>query len=975
MSKLFSTCLYVTLIMMGGASAVVAQCGMCGDVNGSGHVSIGDNSMLTDYLYLGGTPTCLVGADVDEFIGITHNDLMFIIANLYTTKQPLSCPPTGTYPPTATDDTLSFRRTWIPASVPTDKHQVLVWGKEISEIRGLAIPFTYSLPGYTLELDSISGVDSRHGGVNAYIDNSAGRAIMVHGHNVSPGEGLIAKLWFDINPPADAEQLQIAIGTYPPSHQLIYTGEQSNLYYGFVPTVMAPACEAWGDVNNSGGIITVGDVSAMSDYLFISGTPPALPYQGDVTGDCVLDILDIHSMLCVRFVCGYPWDEVCCNLLGGPSAVLTCCDPRVRPLTDPAAALGATTVSYPGNDIVVSGVGTTADDGVRVYPANNTPWDGIKMNLQDVDLSLVDAAVRFRFTAHMWSPTIPPDPNNYFPESSWLLGSVSATRVGSDIEIEADFDAAGTPDVLIRTYDHGVMTGTGVAGGGGVVATAGAITSLPEITGLKVGGVQPYKAILEFDETMTFNLATTPPLVVVADVIEFEAPSDTVAFDGVGPVDIQAAGYSSFIIRNVAEFNRSCLSYGDVNDGDHPKACHQMTIGDISQLVDYLHISHVPVASEPDADVTGDCIIDHLDISALVCVFNNGGLFDPIACPSLGGYCPIPTCCDPITRFPGQTFIPLGNAAITENPPAATDDRGEATFDTPNDILVENIGAGGDDGVRYYPDDNVPSRGTRMSLDNVDLAPHESGVNFRLYGTDWLQANPPESPRGLIGDVDFFTYDGLISVDADFTPIGDPEALVAGFLGPELVFEEEEAEGHVSGVIGPIDILPRIEAVSVLAHHPYELAVKFDRPIYWTPQLGPTPTVIIDRVHFVANDAADLYDAAGPLDIRGLRLDWFSLAGYDIDFCCRYRVGDANGAGGDEPTIGDLSLLIDAKFISEDCDGLVVCLTEGNVNQSGPVVPTCDDITVGDITWLIDYLFVAGPENSYLNHCLGAGLE
>jgi hypothetical protein len=76
--------------------------------------------------------------------------------------------------------------------------------------------------------------------------------------------------------------------------------------------------------------------------------------------------------------------------------------------------------------------------------------------------------------------------------------------------------------------------------------------------------------------------------------------------------------------------------------------------------------------------------------------------------------------------------------------------------------------------------------------------------------------------------------------------------------------------------------------------------------------------------------------------------------------CCVDRVGDVNGSGGDEPTIGDVSALIDAKFISGICVGSVACLTEADVNQSASGAPTCDDLTIGDISTLIDYLFITG---------------
>jgi hypothetical protein len=75
--------------------------------------------------------------------------------------------------------------------------------------------------------------------------------------------------------------------------------------------------------------------------------------------------------------------------------------------------------------------------------------------------------------------------------------------------------------------------------------------------------------------------------------------------------------------------------------------------------------------------------------------------------------------------------------------------------------------------------------------------------------------------------------------------------------------------------------------------------------------------------------------------------------------CCAGRVGDANGDGDDEPTIGDVSVLIDAKFITGSCSG-IACTAEGDINQSGGSGPECDDITIGDISMLIDYLFITG---------------
>ncbi len=52
--------------------------------------------------------------------------------------------------------------------------------------------------------------------------------------------------------------------------------------------------------------------------------------------------------------------------------------------------------------------------------------------------------------------------------------------------------------------------------------------------------------------------------------------------------------------------------------------------------------------------------------------------------------------------------------------------------------------------------------------------------------------------------------------------------------------------------------------------------------------------------------------------------------------------------------------MIDAKFLSGTCDGILVCLAEADINQSGGSEPACADITIGDISILIDYLFITG---------------
>jgi predicted outer membrane repeat protein len=86
--------------------------------------------------------------------------------------------------------------------------------------------------------------------------------------------------------------------------------------------------------------------------------------------------------------------------------------------------------------------------------------------------------------------------------------------------------------------------------------------------------------------------------------------------------------------------------------------------------------------------------------------------------------------------------------------------------------------------------------------------------------------------------------------------------------------------------------------------------------------------------------------------------------------CCVGRVGDANGKGGDEPTISDLSVMIDMLYISQNPD-VVACLAEADANQSGGCVASLSDITLSDVAWMITWLWGGcDPAGCVLPPCL-----
>ena len=84
--------------------------------------------------------------------------------------------------------------------------------------------------------------------------------------------------------------------------------------------------------------------------------------------------------------------------------------------------------------------------------------------------------------------------------------------------------------------------------------------------------------------------------------------------------------------------------------------------------------------------------------------------------------------------------------------------------------------------------------------------------------------------------------------------------------------------------------------------------------------------------------------------------------------CCVNRVGDVNGTGGDEPTLGDIMQLVGFLFV--DPQTPMPCLTEADVNRSGGDTPTLEDITLADVMMLVDYLFITGS-SAGLAECLG----
>lgn len=117
------------------------------------------------------------------------------------------------------------------------------------------------------------------------------------------------------------------------------------------------------------------------------------------------------------------------------------------------------------------------------------------------------------------------------------------------------------------------------------------------------------------------------------------------------------------------------------------------------------------------------------------------------------------------------------------------------------------------------------------------------------------------------------------------------------------------------------------------------------------------------------DDGATWVLAGGTADASGNSVTLNGVAilsrwtlGAEYTTCCVGMVGDANGSGEDEPSLGDISALIDALFIKASAEP-IACMAEADVNRSGGVEPLYEDLSLGDISILIDYLFISGPDD------------
>lgn len=586
------------------------QPSICGDLDGSGSLDLGDLTYFSSYLYTGGpAPFPLWVADLDGVPGITGNDYYTLIDHWYISLAGLNCNVVqdSTFQPSA--DTIKIRGATVGA-MEINPHVVEVWMKATDEYFGLHLPLSYEFAPSPLTLDSVVGEN----GYNGIID-PVDQLVLISGNGTSvnpPGEQLVARLYFTItNPVIEPEDILIDTTGFPPGHRTVVSraGSGERAVDGFVPafTVVSDgACLADGDVNNN-GILDITDATALTNFVFLGGPAPDPLYKADVTGDCVVDSLDIVALTCVLFGgCDDP------PVLPVP----TCCAPRIYAPGDTVLALGEADIAYSQDTMFVNLNRDDGSDGARIY-GDLTRSRGIRVDLVNADLSQANAGLEFSFNGYVEGPEKMPQ------GTMQAMASVGIYNNGSgSLQVYGDFSPAGDPNVLVEVYISGVgLTGSATVPGGGLIAFGNEYSGggLPSILSAAFQTAAPPTFSARLSVTTEFSLVSGPTL--VGDSIRLIGANAN-PITHCSTFDLNGLHITFLGLINI-KTNACCRGFTGNVDCDNVDV---VDITDIQVLVDNLFLTLTPLCCEREAGFNypgsgypeTDNIVDITDLSILI---------------------------------------------------------------------------------------------------------------------------------------------------------------------------------------------------------------------------------------------------------------------------------------------------------------------------------------------------------------------
>jgi subtilisin family serine protease len=206
-----------------------------------------------------------------------------------------------------------------------------------------------------------------------------------------------------------------------------------------------------------------------------------------------------------------------------------------------------------------------------------------------------------------------------------------------------------------------------------------------------------------------------------------------------------------------------------------------------------------------------------------------------------------------------------------------------------------------------------------------------------------------------VNNVTFDDYNVRVDISIrNFVPLSEFE-IPFSYVGSLNIYFDSVTVAGLRSSFMTATVLSRVDASQRAS-----IRVKSTTSARLTPGSGVTVSLWFHRT-----TGANGTNAVTITDYTGHALGFVADAGQYLPVtfdgsitgsCCMGVVGDVNGDGGYEPTIADVSTLISFLFIN----GVGLdCYQEADANQTGGPDATAADITIGDISVLIDHLFIS----------------
>ncbi len=322
---------------------------VCGNIDCDLTLDLSDLARYIDYLHFGGpSDICESVADLDQYVGLTNNDIVAFIRWIFVTFEPLQCSPTllGSFP-VDPGDILTIGDLNVPPNTPT--WDVPLMFTASAPFDALAFPFVYSSTGDQAVLSSVTVVmgdqmevgrafPATHSGTVAFSsfqnDFAAGSYLIgtLHFTNTSSPTGMQITLDSTTNSRGSTTVVSRDWGVLPsiPSLRaydptldwdgdgvggttdncpLVANPDQSDRDHDGVgdacdecPDLVNPCavvCGLTGDVTLDGNV-NIGDLTYLADYLYLGGPAPVNPLTADcdnVAGITPRDLVVLNGYL------------------------------------------------------------------------------------------------------------------------------------------------------------------------------------------------------------------------------------------------------------------------------------------------------------------------------------------------------------------------------------------------------------------------------------------------------------------------------------------------------------------------------------------------------------------------------------------------------------------------------------------------------------------------------------------------------